>query len=28
MLKTVPGIGYQLIAQGAPATTHSAGTKQ
>ncbi len=28
MLKTVPGIGYQLIAEGAPATTHSAGTKQ
>jgi two-component system KDP operon response regulator KdpE len=28
ILKTVPGIGYQLIAEGAPATTHSAGTKQ
>ncbi|HEY1650625.1 MAG TPA: response regulator transcription factor [Acidimicrobiales bacterium] len=27
-LKTVPGIGYQLLATGAPVTTHSAGTKQ
>jgi two-component system KDP operon response regulator KdpE len=28
MLKTVPGIGYQLIAEGAPTTSHSAGAKQ
>jgi two-component system KDP operon response regulator KdpE len=28
MLKTVPGIGYQLIGEGAPTTSHSAGAKQ
>jgi DNA-binding response OmpR family regulator len=28
MLKTVPGIGYQLIVEGAPATIHPAGTKR
>ena len=28
MLKTVPGIGYQLVTDGAPTTAHSAGSKQ
>jgi two-component system KDP operon response regulator KdpE len=28
MLKTVPGIGYQLVAEGTPTTAHSAGPKQ
>jgi two-component system, OmpR family, KDP operon response regulator KdpE len=27
MLKTVPGIGYQLVAEGAPTTAHSGGSK-
>ena len=28
MLKTVPGIGYQLVTEGATTTAHSAGSKQ